>query len=205
MSILSLLIRLTIHGLTRGAQTAFEPLSEKTNLETERERKICAWKRRNYKRIRYETLYSSSNLFAHFNSHSSCVLNSFVFLGFSQIKYLPCRHCFRTSIKMEGKDLEFAVNGERFKVNSVDPSTTLLDFLRLHTPFKSVKLCCGEGKLFFSYFLLYCFLNKGLSFICLKQIWLSASFRQDFNCLVWLKKMCVFFSGFKVQEDVVLV
>ncbi|CAN7060692.1 unnamed protein product [Brassica rapa subsp. trilocularis] len=54
---------------------------------------------------------------------------------------------------MEGKDLEFAVNGERFKVNSVDPSTTLLDFLRLHTPFKSVKLGCGEGKLFFSYFL----------------------------------------------------
>ncbi|KAF8049853.1 hypothetical protein N665_2109s0003 [Sinapis alba] len=46
---------------------------------------------------------------------------------------------------MEGKDLEFAVNGERFKVNSVDPSTTLLDFLRLNTPFKSVKLGCGEG------------------------------------------------------------
>lgn len=45
---------------------------------------------------------------------------------------------------MEGKDLEFAVNGERFKVNSVDPSTTLLDFLRLNTPFKSVKLGCGE-------------------------------------------------------------
>ncbi|KAL0741025.1 hypothetical protein Bca4012_082538 [Brassica carinata] len=46
---------------------------------------------------------------------------------------------------MEGEDLEFAVNGERFKVNSVDPSTTLLDFLRLNTPFKSVKLACGEG------------------------------------------------------------
>ncbi|KAJ4903083.1 Abscisic-aldehyde oxidase [Raphanus sativus] len=46
---------------------------------------------------------------------------------------------------MEGKDLEFAVNGERFKVNSVDPCTTLLDFLRLNTPFKSVKLACGEG------------------------------------------------------------
>uniref|UniRef100_M4EZT2 indole-3-acetaldehyde oxidase n=1 Tax=Brassica campestris TaxID=3711 RepID=M4EZT2_BRACM len=61
---------------------------------------------------------------------------------------------------MEGKDLEFAVNGERFKVNSVDPSTTLLDFLRLHTPFKSVKLGCGEGKLFFSYFLLYSLSNS---------------------------------------------
>ncbi|KAJ0260205.1 Abscisic-aldehyde oxidase [Hirschfeldia incana] len=46
---------------------------------------------------------------------------------------------------MEGKDLEFAVNGERFKVKSVDPSTTLLEFLRLNTPFKSVKLACGEG------------------------------------------------------------
>ncbi|CAH8341865.1 unnamed protein product [Eruca vesicaria subsp. sativa] len=46
---------------------------------------------------------------------------------------------------MEGKDLEFAVNGERFKVNSVDPSTTLLEFLRFNTPFKSVKLGCSEG------------------------------------------------------------
>ncbi|CAH8263840.1 unnamed protein product [Arabidopsis lyrata] len=42
-------------------------------------------------------------------------------------------------------DLEFAVNGERFKIDSVDPSTTLLEFLRLNTPFKSVKLGCGEG------------------------------------------------------------
>jgi len=41
-------------------------------------------------------------------------------------------------------DLEFAVNGERFKIDSVDPSTTLLEFLRLNTPFKSVKLGCGE-------------------------------------------------------------
>ncbi|XP_010417869.1 PREDICTED: abscisic-aldehyde oxidase-like isoform X3 [Camelina sativa] len=42
-------------------------------------------------------------------------------------------------------DLEFAVNGERFKVDSIDPSTTVLDFLRFNTPFKSVKLGCGEG------------------------------------------------------------
>lgn len=48
---------------------------------------------------------------------------------------------------MEGKDLEFAVNGERFKVNFVDPCTTLLEFLRFNTPFKSVKLGCGEGNL----------------------------------------------------------
>ncbi|KAJ0084529.1 hypothetical protein Patl1_30151 [Pistacia atlantica] len=41
--------------------------------------------------------------------------------------------------------LVFAVNGERFDVSSVDPSTTLLEFLRSHTRFKSVKLSCGEG------------------------------------------------------------
>ncbi|KAH9699216.1 Indole-3-acetaldehyde oxidase [Citrus sinensis] len=37
----------------------------------------------------------------------------------------------------------FAVNGEKFEVSSVDPSTTLLEFLRYHTRFKSVKLGCG--------------------------------------------------------------
>ncbi|KAL1208829.1 Abscisic-aldehyde oxidase [Cardamine amara subsp. amara] len=42
-------------------------------------------------------------------------------------------------------DLEFAINGERFNINSIDPSTTLLEFLRFNTPFKSVKLACGEG------------------------------------------------------------
>ncbi|KAI3823458.1 hypothetical protein L1987_04894 [Smallanthus sonchifolius] len=41
--------------------------------------------------------------------------------------------------------LVFAVNGERFELSSVDPSTTLLQFLRSHTRFKSVKLGCGEG------------------------------------------------------------
>ncbi|KAM7522805.1 hypothetical protein LguiA_012707 [Lonicera macranthoides] len=41
--------------------------------------------------------------------------------------------------------LVFAVNGERFEVSDVDPSTTLLQFLRCHTRFKSVKLSCGEG------------------------------------------------------------
>ncbi|WOH03729.1 hypothetical protein DCAR_0623129 [Daucus carota subsp. sativus] len=38
----------------------------------------------------------------------------------------------------------FAVNGKRYEV-SVHPSTTLLDFLRSSTPFKGVKLSCGEG------------------------------------------------------------
>ncbi|XP_028801323.1 indole-3-acetaldehyde oxidase [Neltuma alba] len=41
--------------------------------------------------------------------------------------------------------LVFAVNGERFELSSVDPSTTVLQFLRTQTPFKSVKLGCGEG------------------------------------------------------------
>ncbi|KAJ0616360.1 putative aldehyde oxidase [Helianthus annuus] len=41
--------------------------------------------------------------------------------------------------------LVFAVNGERFELSEVDPSTTLLQFLRSHTRFKSVKLGCGEG------------------------------------------------------------
>ncbi|CAH8309412.1 unnamed protein product [Eruca vesicaria subsp. sativa] len=42
-------------------------------------------------------------------------------------------------------DLVFAVNGEKFEVLSVHPSTTLLEFLRSSTPFKSSKLSCGEG------------------------------------------------------------
>ncbi|KAI3450113.1 hypothetical protein Pfo_006778 [Paulownia fortunei] len=41
--------------------------------------------------------------------------------------------------------LVFAVNGERFEVPEFDPSTTLLEFLRSSTRFKSVKLGCGEG------------------------------------------------------------
>ncbi|KAJ0714441.1 putative aldehyde oxidase [Helianthus annuus] len=43
------------------------------------------------------------------------------------------------------QSLVFAVNGERVELTSVDPSTTLLQFLRSHTRFKSVKLGCGEG------------------------------------------------------------
>ncbi|KAK6163985.1 hypothetical protein DH2020_000849 [Rehmannia glutinosa] len=43
-----------------------------------------------------------------------------------------------------GEDgLIFEVNGERFEVPEVDPSTTLLEFLRSRTRFKSVKLGCG--------------------------------------------------------------
>ncbi|PKI73319.1 hypothetical protein CRG98_006257 [Punica granatum] len=43
------------------------------------------------------------------------------------------------------RNLVFAVNGQRFELSDVDPSTTVLEFLRLHTGFKSVKLGCGEG------------------------------------------------------------
>ncbi|XP_050370750.1 indole-3-acetaldehyde oxidase-like [Argentina anserina] len=38
-----------------------------------------------------------------------------------------------------------AVNRRRFELPTVSPSTTLLEFLRSHTPFKSPKLGCGEG------------------------------------------------------------
>ncbi|KAJ1432167.1 Molybdopterin dehydrogenase, FAD-binding [Sesbania bispinosa] len=41
--------------------------------------------------------------------------------------------------------LVFCLNGERFELSNVDPSITLLEFLRTHTRFKSVKLGCGEG------------------------------------------------------------
>lgn len=43
--------------------------------------------------------------------------------------------------------LVFAVNGERFELDtaSIDPSTTLLEFLRTQTRFKGTKLGCGEG------------------------------------------------------------
>ncbi|EPS68517.1 hypothetical protein M569_06242, partial [Genlisea aurea] len=41
--------------------------------------------------------------------------------------------------------LVFEINKQRFQVPEIDPSTTLLEFLRTRTPFKSAKLSCGEG------------------------------------------------------------
>uniref|UniRef100_A0A0D9W002 aldehyde oxidase n=1 Tax=Leersia perrieri TaxID=77586 RepID=A0A0D9W002_9ORYZ len=38
-----------------------------------------------------------------------------------------------------------AVNGERYEAVGVDPSTTLLEFLRTRTPVRGPKLGCGEG------------------------------------------------------------
>ncbi|XVF69318.1 hypothetical protein PTKIN_Ptkin11bG0071200 [Pterospermum kingtungense] len=43
------------------------------------------------------------------------------------------------------QSLVFAVNGKRFELWDIHPSITLLEFLRSQTPFKSVKLGCGEG------------------------------------------------------------
>ena len=47
--------------------------------------------------------------------------------------------------KQKKVSLVLAVNGERFELPCVDPSTTLLQFLRSETCFKSPKLGCGEG------------------------------------------------------------
>ncbi|VYS67492.1 unnamed protein product [Arabidopsis thaliana] len=51
------------------------------------------------------------------------------------------------AMKSSKTSLVFAINGQRFELelSSIDPSTTLVDFLRNKTPFKSVKLGCGEG------------------------------------------------------------
>ncbi|KAM7258066.1 hypothetical protein ACFE04_013807 [Oxalis oulophora] len=48
---------------------------------------------------------------------------------------------------MRRTSVVFAVNGQRFQISApgLDPTTTLLEFLRSQTSFKSVKLGCGEG------------------------------------------------------------
>ncbi|KAK8550751.1 hypothetical protein V6N13_119251 [Hibiscus sabdariffa] len=50
-----------------------------------------------------------------------------------------------TNSEKTKQTLVFAVNGQRFELSEVNPSTTLLEFLRSQTSFKSVKLGCGEG------------------------------------------------------------
>lgn len=57
----------------------------------------------------------------------------------------PSRMERTESFGTETKNLVFAVNGHRYELATVDPSTTVLEFLRLQTHFKSVKLGCGEG------------------------------------------------------------
>ena len=69
--------------------------------------------------------------------------------------------------------LVFAVNGKKFDVSTIHPSTTLLEFLRSHTPFKGAKLSCGEGLLLssplyseFSFFLFLFFFYLFIVFQC---------------------------------------
>lgn len=65
----------------------------------------------------------------------------------------------RTTTKRTEQSLVFAVNGESFELFQVDPSTTLLEFLRSRTSFKSPKLGCGAG--LSSSFLLETFIDYG--------------------------------------------
>ncbi|CAL4919463.1 unnamed protein product [Urochloa decumbens] len=44
-----------------------------------------------------------------------------------------------------GKAVVVAVNGQRYEAAGVEPSTTLLEFLRTQTPVRGPKLGCGEG------------------------------------------------------------
>jgi hypothetical protein len=48
---------------------------------------------------------------------------------------------------MKLEKVVFALNGRRYEVagGEVDPSTTLLEFIRTGTPFTGTKLGCGEG------------------------------------------------------------
>lgn len=62
----------------------------------------------------------------------------------------------------EAGNLVFAVNGQRFELPTVDPSTTLLEFLRSETCFKSPKLSCGEGILLSLCFFFFFFLSFSL-------------------------------------------
>ncbi|CAN6465039.1 unnamed protein product [Victoria cruziana] len=57
----------------------------------------------------------------------------------------PWRSMERTVVVGSKERLLFAVNGEKVELSGVDPSTTLLEFLRLQTPYKGAKLGCGEG------------------------------------------------------------
>jgi xanthine dehydrogenase iron-sulfur cluster and FAD-binding subunit A len=58
--------------------------------------------------------------------------------------------------------LIFAINGEKFELSNIDPSTTLLEFLRTKTRFKSVKLGCGEG--------IFIIIIHNLTYICLYKL-----------------------------------
>ncbi|KAG0473792.1 hypothetical protein HPP92_015649 [Vanilla planifolia] len=47
--------------------------------------------------------------------------------------------------KFISQSLVFSVNGQRFELQTVEPSTTLLEFLRTQTRYTGAKFGCGEG------------------------------------------------------------
>ncbi|PIA54130.1 hypothetical protein AQUCO_00900595v1 [Aquilegia coerulea] len=47
--------------------------------------------------------------------------------------------------KNNNSKLVFAINGERFELSKIHPSTSLLEFIRTQTRYKGTKLSCGEG------------------------------------------------------------
>ncbi|GJN23072.1 hypothetical protein PR202_gb10689 [Eleusine coracana subsp. coracana] len=50
-----------------------------------------------------------------------------------------------TTMAVAAATVVLAVNGQRYEAAGVDPSTTLLEFLRTQTPIRGPKLGCGEG------------------------------------------------------------
>jgi indole-3-acetaldehyde oxidase len=46
---------------------------------------------------------------------------------------------------VESSTVVLAVNGKRYEAAGVDPSMSLLEFLRTQTPVRGPKLGCGEG------------------------------------------------------------
>ncbi|GJM96864.1 hypothetical protein PR202_ga13736 [Eleusine coracana subsp. coracana] len=50
-----------------------------------------------------------------------------------------------TTMAAAAATVVLAVNGQRYEAAGVDPSTTLLEFLRTQTPVRGPKLGCGEG------------------------------------------------------------
>lgn len=74
--------------------------------------------------------------------------------------------------------LVLAVNGERFELPCVDPSTTLLHFLRSETCFKSPKLGCGEG-------------NFPIFFTILLHVYYSICFLDKYALAVWISLLAL--------------
>lgn len=85
----------------------------------------------------------------------------------------------------------FAVNGKRFELAKVDPSTSLLEFLRTRTRFTGPKLGCGEGKDFLTFVVVVVFWISGSDIlVCFLKVhlfrWLVILIRKDANFLIGL-------------------